>query len=293
MKGKHDERRSAKVVGLICKGKFIKIWFIDRYIMHFFHSALSVIVGTLCLAGQELPASEPSLPSTLKPEPHRRDPYNWQARHEAVKQLNRMVKPEYVVIGDSITHHWGGEPSAGSHRVNPASWQKLFGSHAAVNMGFGFDYADNAYYRVQDGELNGISPRVVILLLGTNNLGHRKDSPQACADNMGALVRLIQGKCPSAKILLLGILPRKEPHLAEPIKETNRLLAKLQNGKTVFFANPGKALLAPDGVFPRNDCMRDTVHPNAKGYDILAHELSLLLKKLDKKYSGGKGGKLP
>ena len=77
-------------------------------------------------------------------------------------------------------------------------------------MGFGFDYVDNAYYRVQNGELDGISPRVIIVLLGTNNLGHRKDTPQACADNIRAFVRLVRRKCPSSKILLLGVLPRKE-----------------------------------------------------------------------------------
>lgn len=79
--------------------------------------------------------------------------------------------------------------------------------HAATNMGFGFDYVDNAYYRVQNGELDGISPRVIIVLLGTNNLGHRKDTPQACADNIRAFVRLVRRKCPSSKILLLGVSP--------------------------------------------------------------------------------------
>lgn len=155
-------------------------------------------------------------------------------------------------------------------------------------MGFGFDYVDNAYYRVQNGELDGISPRVVIVLLGTNNLGHRKDTPQACADNIRAFVRLVRWKCPSSKILLLGVLPRKEKNLAEPVKQTNRLLAGLHNGKSIFFANPGKALLSADGVSPKNEFMKDVVHPNARGYEVLEKELAVLLKKLDAKYRGGK-----
>ena len=142
---------------------------------------------------------------------HQRDPYDWNARHEAVKKRNRTVKPEYVMIGDSITHHWGGEPSGDGKNTGAGSWEKLFRPHTATNMGFGFDYVDNAYYRVQNGELDGISPRVIIVLLGTNNLGHRKDTPQACADNIRAFVRLVRRKCPSSKILLLGVLPRKEP----------------------------------------------------------------------------------
>lgn len=155
-------------------------------------------------------------------------------------------------------------------------------------MGFGFDYVDNAYYRVQNGELDGISPRIIIILLGTNNLGHRGDTPQACADNIKAFIRLVRRKRPSSKILLLGVLPRKEKKLAEPIKQTNRLLAKFHNGKNVFFADPGKALLSEDGFSPQNTFMRDVVHPNARGYEVLERELAALLKKLDAKFRGGK-----
>ena len=256
--------------------------------MNFLSYMLAILLGSSSLAfsAPSIPAS--ALPATLKPEPHQRDPYDWNARHEAVKKRNRAVKPEYVMIGDSITHHWGGEPSGDGKNTGSGSWEKLFGPHAATNMGFGFDYVDNAYYRVQNGELDGISPRVIIVLLGTNNLGHRKDTPQACADNIRAFVRLVRRKGPSSKILLLGVLPRKEKNLAEPVKQTNRLLAELHNGKNIFFADPGKALLSADGASPQNEFMKDVVHPNARGYEVLEKELAVLLKKLDAKYRGGK-----
>ena len=95
-----------------------------------------------------------------------------------------------------------------------------------------------------------------------------------------------QGVC--SKILLLGVLPRKEKNLAEPVKQTNRLLAELHNGKNIFFADPGKALLSADGASPQNEFMKDVVHPNARGYEVLEKELAVLLKKLDAKYRGGK-----
>lgn len=117
----------------------------------------TALLGAACLALPAFSAPAAALPATLKPEPHQRDPYDWNARHEAVKKRNRAVKPEYVMIGDSITHHWGGEPSGDSRKAGEASWEKLFGPHAVTNMGFGFDYVDNAYYRVQNGELAGIS----------------------------------------------------------------------------------------------------------------------------------------
>lgn len=167
--------------------------------MNFFSYMLAILLGgaSVAFSAPSIPPS--ALPATLKPEPHQRDPYDWNARHEAVKKRNRTVKPEYVMIGDSITHHWGGEPSGDGKNTGAGSWEKLFRPHTATNMGFGFDYVDNAYYRVQNGELDGISPRVIIVLLGTNNLGHRKDTPQACADNIRAFVRWCAGNAPLPK----------------------------------------------------------------------------------------------
>lgn len=231
--------------------------------------------------------AEPRLPKTLVPEPHQRDPYDWQARHRAVKEYNAAHRPEYVVIGDSITHHWGGEPSLGSRKRGQASWAALFGNHAVTNMGFGFDYTDNAYYRVSDGELAGASPRVVILLLGTNNIGHRHDTPQACADNLKALVALLRQKTPSSKILILSILPRREAKLAEPIAEANKLYRKLADNKKVFFLDLTEALAQPGstGAPVANPALlSDVVHPNAKGYEALVPELKKALKRLDARF---------
>lgn len=228
------------------------------------------------------------LPSTLKPQVNERAVYGWNARHQAVMQRNRTVKPEYVIFGDSITHRWGGEPSGDKRALGAgkAAWENLFSPHTVTNMGFGSDYVDNAYYRVQLGELDGISPRVIIVLLGTNNLGGRKDTPRACADNLKAFVSLVREKCPSSKILLLGILPRKEKELAPLIMETNQMISGLADGSTVFFANPGIGFLAKDGVSPKRGLLVDGLHPGAKGYDVLGKELSLLLKKMDGKYKG-------
>ena len=119
------------------------------------------------------------LPSTLKPQVNERAVYDWNGRHKAVMERNRSVNPEYAVFGDSITHRWGGEPSGDNRALGTGkeAWKNLFSPHTVTNMGFGSDYVDNAYYRVQLGELDGISPRVIIVLLGTNNLGGRKDTP--------------------------------------------------------------------------------------------------------------------
>ena len=176
------------------------------------HACLCLLLaGVFCVAFFSGACAD-ELPPTLKPQVNPRAVYDWKKRHEAVMERNRTVKPEYVVFGDSITHRWGGEPSGDNRALGTGktAWDSLFSSHAVTNMGFGSDYVDNAYYRLQLGELDGISPRVIIVLLGTNNLGGRKDAPRACADNLKAFVSLARRKCPSSKILLLGILPREE-----------------------------------------------------------------------------------
>lgn len=237
-----------------------------------------------------LAGAENILPSTLKPESQDRDrsSYSWPARHEAVKTRHQTVKPEYVIIGDSITHHWGGEPVDQFGQSGKESWSRLFGAHSVTNMGFGFDYVDNAYYRIQQGELDGISPRLVILMIGTNNLGHRKDSAQACADNTKALISLIRNKTPHSKILLLGVLPRREKELGSIISDTNQQLSKLADKKHVFFANPGQALQSTEPGIIRNSCTSDGVHLSPTGYAILGDEISDLIKRLDPSYQGGK-----
>lgn len=231
-------------------------------------------------------AAPARMPETLVPEPHQRDPYDWQARHRAVKEYNATHRPEYVVLGDSIIHHWWGEPALGSRKRGQQSWEALFGSHAVTNMGFGFDYIDNAYYRIADGELAGTSPRVIIVLLGTNNIGHRHDTPQACADNLKALVALLRQKSPASKILILGILPRREAKLAPAIASANKLYRDLADNKKVFFLDLSKALAQPDSAAPVADpaLLADVVHPNAKGYDALMPALKKAIKRIDPRF---------
>ncbi len=164
-----------------------------------------------------------ALPDSLHVAPQQRDDYNWMARHAEVLARHTNVKPEIVFIGDSITHQWGGEPK-GHRIVGQAAWSDLFGERVVTNLGFGFDYVDNAYYRVANGELDGIAPRLIIVNIGTNNLGHRGDTAEACAANVTALLTLIRAKQPDAKILLLGIYPRREPHEIE-IGDTSQIAA--------------------------------------------------------------------
>lgn len=225
------------------------------------------------------------LPASLKSEPHQRDSYNWQERQDSVLKRNREVKPAYVFFGDSITHWWGGEPVTKLRPIGSDSWARLFGDHAVTNMGFGFDYIDNAYYRAENGALDGISPRVILVNIGTNNIGHRGDSAKVCGDNMKAFVSLLRKKSPKSKILLIGVYPRREAKLADTIAQTNKLYARLADKRHVFFVNPGTRLLAADGKLANPKFMRDVVHLNAEGYRVVGTELEKALSKIDPVYA--------
>ena len=97
------------------------------------------------------------------------DSYDWYARHEAVLKLKDQIKPEVVLIGDSITHFWAGPPVA-ARQTGLKSWQQLFGQLPVLNfMGFGSDRTQNVLWRLEHGEFDGLKPRYVVLNIGTNN----------------------------------------------------------------------------------------------------------------------------
>ncbi len=258
--------------------------------MNFLSYILAILLGSSSLAfsAPSIPAS--ALPATLKPEPHQRDPYDWNARHEAVKKRNRAVKPEYVMIGDSITHHWEG---------------RLPGTEKIRDRGPGRNYSVRMQRRIWALDLiMWIMPITVsktgswtaflrgssLCCWGPIIWGTARIRRRHVRTISGHLSAWCAGSAPLPKILLLGVLPRKEKNLAEPVKQTNRLLAGLHNGKDIFFADPGKALLSADGASPQNEFMKDVVHPNARGYEVLEKELAVLLKKLDAKIPGREAG---
>jgi lysophospholipase L1-like esterase len=212
------------------------------------------------------------------------DGYNWEERHAAVMAAKATFKPEYVLIGDSITHFWGGEPDGG-HQGNRGadSWQSLFGEHRALNLGFGWDRTQNVLKRIELGELDGLDPKAVIIHIGTNNLAktvqsHASTAPQI-AEAIGVIVDRVQAKCPHAQVILMSIFPRgKGP--ANPQRDTindvNQRLAALAQKPRVTVLNITDKWLGPDGAVT-TDLMPDSLHPNAKGYAVWAAALQPVL----------------
>ncbi len=198
------------------------------------------------------------------------DPYDWQERHRQIIAANRERKPRLILVGDSIIHYWGGVPV---HQIQrgPDSWNALFEPFRAVNMGFGMDRIENMLWRVTNGELDGISPEIVILEGGTNNYGSATDDEIALG--MRHLAEEIGARLPQAKILLLGMTPSaSRDDRALSVTARYAQLDGLLDGR-LHFVDVGPALRGPDGKIDAS-CFCDGLHPNAEGNRRLAARIA-------------------
>jgi lysophospholipase L1-like esterase len=220
------------------------------------------------------------LPSTLVPCTQDRDwpVYDWAVRHAAVTKLAAEHKASLVFIGDSITQMFGAEPH---DRPQPGKdvWEQYYGRRNAANLGFGFDFVENTLWRLEHGELDGAVAKVVIILIGTNNMS--RNSPEEIAMGVGAICGKVRQHQPGANIVLMGIFPRgaKPDAMRARIEATNKLLAAFHGVHGITFLDIGTKFLEPDGSISR-ETMGDFLHPTAKGYEIWARELEPLLSKL-------------
>lgn len=218
--------------------------------------------------------------STLVPVTQNRDwrSYDWPTRHAEVCALVRERKPDLVFIGDSITHFWGGEPKA-SRCSGADVWQRFYSRRNAVNLGFGWDRTENVLWRLQHGELAGALPKVVVLLIGTNNLD--TNTPDEIAAGIRAICTVLRMSSPQTKILLLAILPRGQkpnPHRAK-LAEVNARIAPLDGKDGVTYLDIGAKFLQPDGTIS-SELMNDFLHPTAKGYAVFAEAIEPTLCRL-------------
>ena len=150
---------------------------------------------------------------------------------------------------------------------------------SAVALGFGGDRTENLLWRLQHGELDGMAPRAVVLLIGTNNTGERLEDPALTVAGIRANLDEIRRRQPQAKVLLLALLPRDEKPdglLRRHNAKINALLPTLADGRQVVFLDIGSTLTNPDGTLSR-DILPDWLHLSPKGYDLWARSLAPLL----------------
>ena len=198
------------------------------------------------------------------------------ASHEKFVKIAQEGKAQLVFLGDSITAGWGGKDKQ-------EIWNKAFEAYTPANFGIGGDRTQHVLWRIQNGELDGIKPKACVLMIGTNNSG--SDSAEGIAKGVTAIVETIRTKQPQAKILLLAVFPRGEKASPNPgrdkLKQVNDIIAKLDDGKNVFFLDIGGKFLQPDGSLTK-EIMPDFLHLSAAGYQIWADAISPKLAELMK-----------
>ena len=167
------------------------------------------------------------------------------------------MQPRVVLIGDSITHFWGGMPN-GTTVNGPQSWERVFRGMPVINMGFGWDRTQNVLWRLRQGEFDGVHPQWVVLAIGTNNLTGtehaRASTPQEIVEGIEAICKEISLRSPESHIMLMAIFPRGakpgDP-LRAPIQQANHLLAeRFSKNSRITFLDIGQQFLAPDGSLP-------------------------------------------
>lgn len=189
-----------------------------------------------------------------------------------------------LFLGDSITEGWGKAPHI---------WEHYFGKYQPANFGIGGDQTQHVIWRIENGELDGISPKAVVLMIGTNNSSTH--TGEQIADAVKKIIDLTRAKIPGVKVLLLAILPRDarrnndglitEAAVADAAKRVaandraNALLAKLDDGVNVRFLNTNAIFLGRDGRIPWN-IMPDQLHPSAAGYELWAEAIDKPLAEL-------------
>jgi lysophospholipase L1-like esterase len=206
-------------------------------------------------------------PPTVTPAP--REANWWTALHGKFLERARQGNVDLLFLGDSITQGWNDNEV----------WKRYYGPRHAANFGIGGDQTQHVLWRIQSGELEGIHPRVVVLMIGTNNAG--SSSADDIAAGIGAIVKELRSRLPEAKVLLLGVFPRSQKPDATRMKleEVNRQVKKLDDGKDVVFLDIRKAFLNPDdSISP--EIMPDYLHLTAKGYRLWAEAMEPTLWKM-------------
>jgi len=190
----------------------------------------------------------------------------WQKRHarklaEIEKRKNEI---RLVFLGSSITHSLEKED-------NRKIWNRYFGKYDYLNLGVSGDRTENVLWRIRHGEIDGLHPDLLVLMIGTNNTDGvhfpKADSGPEVAEGIARICYEVEKKLPETKILILAIFPYgKDPANKRRAAnaEASRLASQLADGKHIFFADLNDHFLYPDGTIDPS-IMPDYLHPSVPG----------------------------
>jgi lysophospholipase L1-like esterase len=223
------------------------------------------------------PVDAKLIPTTPLPGYYPEYPKAWIVFHEANLKRAKQGGVDLLFLGDSLTQGWTG--------AGKELWDKTFAPLNAANFGIGGDKTGNVLWRLDHGEVDGLSPKVVVLMIGVNNLWSGKNTGEEIAGGVRAIVEKLRAKLPQSKVLVLGVLPigdKSEDIGRLKAREINDHAARLDDGSMVKFADFGAKLLQKNGRLLEGAYLPDHLHLTAKGYDLLAQELLPLVTEMMK-----------
>lgn len=212
-------------------------------------------------------AADDSNPATTPTPSHPRE-------HEQLKAEAKKGNIDLLFVGDSLTWNW--------KKAGLPIWKEKYAPLKAANFGLGGDRTQHVLWRLGNGELEGIKPKVVVLLIGTNNID--KDKPEQIALGIKANIDLITTKLPDTKVLLLGLFPRMEKPDGRKrilVGKVNEIIAKFDDGKRVRYLDIGSKFLDKSGTLTL-EITRDHLHLTDKGYKIWADAMQPTLDEMMK-----------
>jgi lysophospholipase L1-like esterase len=210
---------------------------------------------------------------------------NSQVAHEQLLEKAKKGRIDVYFLGDSITRRWGTSDEQYKHFYQ--NWKANFWGWNAGNFGWGGDTTQNILWRLENGELDNVNPKVIVLAAGTNNVGRR--SPTAAPDprledipkGIRAILDLCRKKAPKATIILMGIFPRNDNMEVMPIIDRiNQKIAEFADGKRIRFVNLSRKMADKNGKLFPGVTVPDGLHLDVKGYQIWADAIKPILRKL-------------
>ncbi len=238
-----------------------------------FLQAVVTVCALFTLSGLCQTNPAPEVNRCINPMPRKEE-----AARKRFEDFNERVKAaagraDVIFIGDSITQGWEGS--------GKEVWAKYYAPRHAINLGIGSDHTQHVLWRLEHGNVDGLKPKVAVVLIGVNNIPDETNTPRMVLDGVTAVVQKLREKLPMAKVLLLGIFPFREdfdPQRGRALL-VNQALHKLDDGQWIHFLDFGHLFIQPDGKISKS-MMPDFVHLTPPGYRLWAEAMEPMLAEL-------------
>ncbi len=189
---------------------------------------------------------------------------SWIARHESMNQKAAHGHIDLVYVGDSIVEHYENR--------GRDTWERYYAGRNGLNLGISGDRTEHVLWRLNHGNIDGISPKLAIVMIGQNNGGH--NTAEEIAEGVTAIIQVLRVKLPTTKILLLGIFQRREKPTPERevLARANEIISKLGDHQNIFYMDINSLFVRPDGTISK-ELMYDFEHPTPLGHRLWAEAI--------------------